>query len=221
MREINRKYIILLLIGFVLFSFLLNVIQAYDFFSEDNLMNLEPKFAYLGKEWKSMILKEPVVKSIDSFFISINIVFLIIFAVDYSLSIQFLFIVILWFFFVSYINNIFKLVSIFSEKISLIISIAIIIMIGQSGVLKSIVNFFMLWLFGQKELWMKWVIGIGTFIVLTFAYLFLKQMAKINKENREQLKLDKDKMELHAGAEVGKTMSNAAAKIGHISILSK
>lgn len=216
----NRKYFILFIVSLLLFSFVLNVVQAAeDIFSEDNIMNLEAKWAYLGKEWKNMILGNPIVKAIDSFFTSINIVFLIVFGIDYSLSLVFLFTVILWLFFIGFINNIFKIVSIFSEKICLVISIAMVIGSGQLGMLKYTVNLLMWWFFGQKEVWMKWLIGIGTFVALVFIWMFLKTLAKQAKKNREELKIEKDKMELHAGAEVGKKISESAMK--NISILDK
>ena len=222
--EMNKKYFSLIIVSLLLFSVLLNVVQAADdLFSEDNIVNLEAKWEYLGKEWKNVILGNPIMKAIDSFFTSISIVFLIIFGIDYSLSFTFLFTVILWIFFVAFINNIFRIVSIFSEKICLVIAVAMVIGAGQLEMLKWPVDFLMGWLFGEKEVWMKWVIGIGTFLALSVIYMFLKTFAKQAKKNREELKIEKDKLDLHAGAEVGKVISKAAADVakGKISILDK
>ena len=175
-------------------------------------MNLEGKWDYLGKEWKTILFNNPVVIAIDSFLTKINVVFLVVFGINYSFSIQFLFTIILWLFFISWINNVFKIVSIFSEKICLLISIALIIGGAQIGMLEWPVNTLIWVLFGQKELWMKLIIGLVTIIALFLIGMFLKKFAKQAKKNREELRIEKDKMELHQGAKVAEAISEATIK---------
>lgn len=54
------------------------------------------KWEYLNAEWKNMVLKNPVVSSINSFFTQISIVFRILFGVQYSFSFMLLVIVFFW-----------------------------------------------------------------------------------------------------------------------------
>ncbi len=46
----------------------------------------QEKWDYLGNEWKTIFLKNPVVAAFDSFFTQISIVFEVLFGVPYELS---------------------------------------------------------------------------------------------------------------------------------------
>jgi len=58
----------------------------------------DEKWDYLGGKWGDILLKNSVVKSLDSFFTQFSIIFRIVFGINYSLSFVFFGIVFLWLF---------------------------------------------------------------------------------------------------------------------------
>lgn len=67
---------------------------------EDATNKSVAKWQYLQKEWKSIILKNKVVSSIDGFFTKISIVFSILFGMPYSMTFTMFVTIVLWFVFV-------------------------------------------------------------------------------------------------------------------------
>jgi hypothetical protein len=209
----KKRILIFVFVFFlVLFSLFSNFIQAEELLSEEGLMGLEAKWQYLGKEWKTILLDNVVVGTIDSFLKKINIVFVVIFGIDYSLSFQFLFTVILWFFMLSCVHSMFTLISIFSGWASFLISIGGVILFVQTGGFKPVVNWFIWVLFGQKTWWMKLIIGIGTIVGLVLFALLVKQLAKQALANRKELNEEQDRINLHVGGEAGKAFTKKMSK---------
>ena len=56
------------------------------------------KWDFIGSKWKEFLLKDKTIAGIDAFFTKINIVFVVLFARDWSISLEMLFVFLLWLF---------------------------------------------------------------------------------------------------------------------------
>ena len=56
------------------------------------------KWDFIGSQWKEFLLKNKVIAGVDAFFTKINIVFVVLFAHDWAISLEMLFIFLLWVF---------------------------------------------------------------------------------------------------------------------------
>lgn len=91
----------------------------------------EEKWDYLGNEWKSIFLKNPVVASFDSFFTKISIVFEVLFGVPYSLSLVLVGILFLWIFIFINLVPIINATGFFSKSLSYLVSFGLCIILAQ------------------------------------------------------------------------------------------
>ncbi len=66
-----------------------NITKVKEFTEKD-------KWDFIGSQWKEFLLKNKIIAGIDAFFTNINFVFLILFARDWSLSLEMLFTFMLW-----------------------------------------------------------------------------------------------------------------------------
>ncbi|HTY44244.1 MAG TPA: hypothetical protein VMC80_03300 [Patescibacteria group bacterium] len=173
-------------------------------------------WTYLGGEIQKILFGSPVVKGIDSFFHKINLVFVVLFGVDYSFSFSLLLIVGLWFYFFLVIKNILKDFASFSKWISRIIALLTVIIMAQFKVFQKSINLVTFLLFGDKPWWLKvifWIIIIGVLILLLYLIkTFGKQMA----ENRKKMKEEVNRVKLEMGAKIseafGETIGESLEK---------
>lgn len=173
--------------------------------------NLSSKWAYLGTEWKATLMKNPFVSIADSVFKSMNFVFVILFAVDYSLSLAFSFILILWFYFFFAFKNMLKM-SLFSKWICLIISFGLTIILAQAGLFSAISTFIVQLFFGVKTWWMKLILGALIVLGLLLLFAFVKKFGKQGAEKRKKQKDEMNRIKLDMGAKVSEAMSHAFKK---------
>jgi hypothetical protein len=89
------------------------------------------KWKVLSERWKEYLLKNPIVSKLDEFFKKGNIVFVILFGRDYSLSLTLIFLIVLWFYFFSQFGKIIGTFSTFSSGTSLVISLGMTIILAQ------------------------------------------------------------------------------------------
>lgn len=68
-----------------------NITRVREFTDKD-------KWDFIGSQWKELLLKNKAIAGIDAFFTKINIVFVVLFAHDWSISIEMLFVFLLWLF---------------------------------------------------------------------------------------------------------------------------
>ena len=54
------------------------------------------KWDFIGSQWKEFLLKDKTIAGIDAFFTKINIVFVVLFARDWSISLEMLFVFLLY-----------------------------------------------------------------------------------------------------------------------------
>jgi hypothetical protein len=175
-------------------------------------VNLAAKWAYLGQEWKTNLMKNQIISAMDSFFQSINFVFVILFAVDYSLSLAVSFIIILWFYFFFASHNLLKLTSIFSKWVCLLVSFGLTIILAQVGLFSMIVNFIIQLFFGDKTWWMKLILGAGIVLGLILLLALIMNFGKQASENKKKRKDEENRIKLETGAKISEAMSHAFKK---------
>ena len=56
------------------------------------------KWDFIGSQWKEFLLKNKAIAGVDAFFIKVNIVFVVLFAHDWAISLEMLFVFLLWIF---------------------------------------------------------------------------------------------------------------------------
>ena len=154
---------------------------------------IETKWDYLGKEWQKVFLQNKVVSSIDRVFQKISIVFEIIFAHPYSLSLTLLCIVLLWFYFFLKFSEILVDYSAFSSGTSNLIAIGLTMLVAHLNILFKVIQFFGWLIFTQEASWMRWLIFLA---IITFMIIFYKVSSifgEVFKESREGLEKEKSK----------------------------
>jgi len=68
-----------------------NITKLKEFTEKD-------KWDFIGSQWKEFLLKNKVIAGVDAFFTKINIVFVVLFAHDWTISLEMLFVFLLWIF---------------------------------------------------------------------------------------------------------------------------
>ena len=221
-----KKEIFIFAVSLLILPLMLNFILADDFDSaasealgvnysqiEEASTNLNSwSWDYLSNEWKTMLLGNSFVKGADSFLQSINVVFFVLFGIDYSLSLKFLLVVILWFYVLFRFDNLFKDVTLFSRGVSFVISFGLMIVMAHMGIIEAPVDGIMWLFFSQKTWWMKLIIAVVIIAVLVFIAILIKKFGFRFKENRKKMKEEMERMQLERGAKVGEALSKAAAK---------
>jgi hypothetical protein len=211
----NKKICIIFILSLLLLPLILNFSQSenQDIFgiSSDSGVKLTQKWEYLGKEWKNIILRNPIVQSIDSFFQKMNPVFLVLFGVNYSLSLTLFLIVFFWMCLFFLIFNVLKY-TIFSKGVALLISLGIAIGAAQIKLFQMPVNFFIGLFFGEKSWWVKLLIGAGVLIGIVIAVVLVKKFGKKFAESKKRMKEEEHRLKLEIGAKVGEELYKAAGK---------
>jgi hypothetical protein len=179
---------------------------------EDTSTKLTTSWDYLSKEWKTILLGNSVVRGIDSFFQQISVVFLVLFAMDYSMSFLLLFVILIWIYALVFLYNGFKNFSLFSKGVSFIISLGLVIAMAHMKILEVPANGLVWLFFGEKEWWVKLIIGVVVLFFLVMAFLFLKKFGKQFKEKRQKKRDEMNRMKLEQGAKVGEELTKAASE---------
>lgn len=152
---------------------------------------------YLGREWKSILTRNPLVNSLDSFFRKISVVFFILFGIPYEFSITLFFVIFLWIFFWNVVDNLLKGLELIPRLPSLILSVLFTISLSQLGIFLNLANFIKRIIFSPEGAWARLVLFLGIlfifFIVRRFSYVFSKYLMAMKKKNEEELeKLNRD-----------------------------
>jgi uncharacterized membrane protein len=156
----------------------------------------------------------PTIKAIDSFLQKMNFVFVILFGVDYSLSLSFLFVIILWVLFLFAYSTLFSEYASFSKGISFAISVIFVIIMAQLKWFVNMSNSIMLLFFGEKPWWVKLAIGLAIIIIITVILILYIKFGKYIKLARKKIKDEKKRIDIELGAKAGESLSKAMAKAG-------
>jgi len=153
------------------------------------------KWDYLGREWKTILLKNKAIAGVNSFFEKISIVFVILFGVPYEISFVLFGIIFLWILFLTAFYDIFRgtfIVDIFGKIGTFLLSLILVIGLAQLGFFNSLAIFIGRLIFSPEGKWARFLIFIG-FCIVVFIFSYLsKFLGKYLKAKRE---LDEKEME--------------------------
>jgi len=213
----NKKVFVIFLLGLFILPLILNFIssqnESLNIFgiTSESGVKLTEKWEYLGTEWKNILMNNIVVKAIDSFFQKLNVVFLVVFGVEYSLSVAFFLTVVLWVLLFLTFHNILGN-AIFSKLVSSVISFALVILIAQTKLFRFPVNWIIGLFFGEKPWWLKLIIGVVIFAIIAIIFILIKNFGKQLAANKKKVKEETDRLKLHTGARAGEELSKAVGK---------
>jgi hypothetical protein len=219
-----KKIIFILALGLLILPLMFNFANAEDILESgvsdalnpEQIMNtsaqLSSQWDYLSKEWKTILLGNVFVKGLDSFFQDINIVFLVLFANDYSLSLTLLLIILTWIYCLVVLSGALGDFSLFSKGVSFIISLGLVIVMAQMKIIEQPAKFVIWFIAGDKPWWMKLIIGLVVLTVLVVIAILIKKFGFHYKENKKKMEEEIARMKLEAGAMVGESFSKSVAE---------
>src|SRR3989344_2055704 len=128
---------------------------------------------FLKQQWTEIISKNKVLGPLHNFFVNNTIIFQILFAHPYELSLTLFGIIILWFFFMTKATKIIDSTGLVKGGVSVAIGAAFAIILAQTRLLKTIVTFTLDVMFKQSSWWFRIIIAIIAFGFLALAHVVL------------------------------------------------
>jgi len=144
---------------------------------------------YLKQEWSNTIAKIPIIGKVHDFFLAHPLPFKILFNYPYEISFIFFLIVILWVYISAISSDFLRGSEIVTGAIPFLIGILIAIILAQTNLIKIIVLFVLDLIFARETLWMKLLLGLLIFILLTMIYVYKKYLVRRIKKERGERKL--------------------------------
>ena len=95
----------------------------------DSIIDGSTKWDYLGKEWKVIFLKNPIISTINSSLQEVSIIFDVLLGENYSFSIAFFFMILVWFYLLFNLSYLMK--TFFSTGISWIMALLILLIFAR------------------------------------------------------------------------------------------
>lgn len=158
----------------------------------------ENKWAYLGEEWQAMLLKNPVVGKLDEIFKKGNIVFVVLFGRNYSLSLTLIFLIVLWLYFWSQFDKIISTFSTFSSGTSMVISLGMTIILAQFKFFDWVSQIIFRVVFYREGVWgWIWTIGgfLALFLIMSVFGRFFTSFKLLARKKREEWERMNEKQE--------------------------
>lgn len=202
----NKKSLVFICFAILFLMIFPSMISAQEIpsgLSEEEIENLNKitvaanpqKWGELLESWKAGILENPIIFAVNNLFIQLNIVFLILFGVDYSMSLFMFFVIVFWVFFLISIASGLRMTSIFSDWVSMIISLGLTIVLAQLKLYSTISNL----LFNNSFIlnakpFVGALIYLGIIILLVFLASLQKIIENKLKSNKELLEKEKEKL---------------------------
>lgn len=153
------------------------------------------KWDYLAKEWKAMLLKNPIIKTADSFFTSISKVFKFVFGVPYSMSLVLFGIIFLWLVFLLEMGRIF---SVFekTQDFAYLISAVLAVILANLKVFEYLSLLIGRFIFSSESIFGRFIslcLVIGGVFLLSYLVGFIVKLIKkdIKKQKKEEDDLDR------------------------------
>lgn len=142
------------------------------------------KWEYLSKSWKESLLKSKNVAMVDTFLKKIDIVFYILLAEHYDLSLLFLFSITIWIFLYLNYSMIFRCFTPLSSGPARAIAFGVTVLSGHLGVIKAISKATLSLIFVGRD-WFGYILLFVVWIVLAIASKFFRNFGEKFKAQRE------------------------------------
>jgi hypothetical protein len=179
-----------------------NITKAKEFTDKD-------KWDFIGSQWKEILLKNKAISAVDGKFTQVNVVFVVLFARDYSLSLEMLFVFMLWLFTLLILPKFVKLLRlplIFSPKFfengraRFLFSLGGVIILAHARLFAPISDAATKAVLYKSSFWWRLVtfatIFIGLFLYLKLSGLIAQSLLKAQeKKEKEELKEKVEKVE--------------------------
>ena len=164
--------------------------ESFDKFraAAGNLSDEELRKQYLEMEFKKIILQNPIVKSIDSWCTANTLLFRIIFGSNYSLTLTFLFIVVLWFVFFLKLPDIIKEGFNVNIIVSFLLAIPLTIIIANLQIFWLISNIFVKIILLNENTWIRSLLFLFVIIIIIFIYYLEDSTSKYLREQKKKKK---------------------------------
>jgi hypothetical protein len=201
----NKKNLVIYLTIFslVILSSTISALNTSSTISQEDLTKIstitttaaDPKnWGEILASWKEGILNNPFIEAIDLFLTKINVLFLILFGVNYSWSLFMFFVIYFWVFLLIRIIKALNMTSIFSKGISTLIAIGLTLILAQIGLYSAISQGVVALIHKPEKPWL----GFLVFILIIIATIFLSIVEKLVEEklkkNRESLEKEKERL---------------------------
>lgn len=167
--------------------------KEYDKITDlgEKLTDDKKRTEYFNSEFKNFLLKNKAIASIDKGLNQISIIFYILFGMKYELTLTFFLVMILWIIvFVKIaegIHNAFDT----NEAVSLGISFAVCIILGQLNLFYIIVDMTLNQILSAESLWGKLftiIVAIIIFVIFYYIFSLINDILKSSREKREKEK---------------------------------
>jgi hypothetical protein len=211
--KIGVIFVLVLLLSPFILNFVSSQVESPNIFgiNPESGIKLTEKWEYLGKEWKTILMRNVVVQTIDSFLQKIGFIFVVALGTSYSLSLAFFLTLFLWVYLFLVLLNILGN-TIFSKWVSVVISLGLAIGAAQIKLLQMPVNLIIGLFFGEKPWWIKLIIGVVIVLILVIVFVLIKTFGKKFAENKQKMEDMKNRLKLGTGAKIGEKMSSIFKK---------
>jgi len=212
----KRGILTILLISLLLISIILAEQNPYPQELEEldkiqdisNIVTNEAQRESLIERIQHTLIENKIISKLNSVLTSISSIFLILFANNYSFSLFFLLITIIWFYLFFKFSEIINNFTPFSNITSIILGLLITILTAHLGIINLITNFIIWFITSKDAFWYQITALIGTIIILFLIYYITSKLSKGYKENKKKSEEELDRAKLKAGA-------NLAEKLTH------
>lgn len=212
--NMNKKVFAIFIFSLFLFPLVLNFINSQPDtssifgISPESGVQLTEKWQSWGQNWKTLLMQNSFVSSVNAFFQKISPVFSVLFGMEYSLSIALLLTIVLWLYVFFLFNRILSN-GLFSKLVALLISFGFTIILAQIGLFSKAVNFIIGIFFGEQPGWVKVIVGIVMAVVLALLFVVMVKFGKQIAANRKKVKEEKNRLKIETGAKIGEELSKA------------
>jgi len=212
-KKIGVVFVLVLLLSPFILNFVSSQVESPNILgiNPESGIKLTEKWEYLGREWKTILMQNVVVKTIDSFLQKIGFIFVVALGTSYSLSLAFFLTLFLWIYLFFGLFNILGN-TIFSKWVSVVISLGLAIGAAQIKLLQMPVNLIIGLFFGEKPWWIKLIIGVAIILILVIVFVLIKTFGKKFAENKQKMEDMKNRLKLGTGAKIGEKMSSIFKK---------
>jgi uncharacterized membrane protein len=144
------------------------------------------KSEYLKQEWMNIVSKHKVIGPVHNFFVAHPLLFQILFAHPYEISVTFLFILILWVFVLVTTADVLGKSGILKGLLPFAIGIGAAIILAQVRAIQALSNFFVNLVFAKDAWWIRLIVWLLIMLTLVIFYYIGRITAAKMKKSREE-----------------------------------